>query len=197
MNTLHLASASPRRAEILTRAGIPFKVYPQDIDETFISSRPGKEAARLAREKVEAMRAALPDPHVWGLGADTFVIPGGRLTGTSHFLGKPSTREEAREMLEKLSGKNQTVITGLAVCTPGDRLIMAVSKTRVRFAALSREEIRWYLDSEEWRGAAGAYKIQGKGECLVRWIKGSYSNVMGLPIHLLYGILLQHQYPFG
>ena len=202
MNTIFLASGSPRRAELLRQMGLPFRVLPQDIDETFLSRRPRREALRLAAGKVEALTAALaaseaPPDRFWALGADTFVVRGGHLTGIRRLLGKPADRDEARRMLRRLSGRVQTVITGLALRAPSGHLTLRSCETRVLFARLSDREIEWYLDSGEWEGAAGAYRIQGKGGCLVRSIKGSYTNVMGLPIQLLYGILQEHQYPFG
>ncbi len=204
---LILASGSPQRANLLKQMGIIHDILPQDIDETFITGNPVKEAERLASEKVKSLLNSRPG--VWGLGADTFVIlrslrpapfPGASPFPGHHILhpqllGKPENRDKAREMLALLSGKTQSVITGLAVALPSGEIITTSVTSKVRFAGLSSEVIEWYLDTGEWMGAAGGYRIQGKGACLIESLKGSYSNVMGLPIRTLYGILHANNYP--
>lgn len=214
-NCIFLASASPRRAELLEQLGLPFQVCPQDVDESFSGesaledalleeARPEKansgdaasrEASRLAERKLLALMDSKKNaPPFWGLGADTFIVlPADR---GGEFLGKPAGAAEAQAMLTRLSGKTHRVITGIALTTPGGKIIRKSETTLVRFAPLSPREIQWYLASGEWEGAAGAYRIQGRGGALVESITGSYSNVVGLPLRLLYGILLANNYPF-
>lgn len=189
---LYLASASPRRKELLERMGITLSIHPQDVDETFLSSHPRREARRLARLKAEALRETLEGGEgAWILGADTFLIFRGRL------LGKPADREGAGKMLRELSGRRHKVITGLALQIPRKGMKTWTITTPVVFHRFSPRDIEWYLDTVEWEDAAGAYKIQGAGACLVRKIIGSYPNVMGLPIDSLYGILRRYNFPFG
>ena len=188
---LYLASASPRRKDLLERMGLTLSIHPQDVDETFLSSHPKREARRLARLKAAALSEALEKGEdAWILGADTFLIFRGRL------LGKPADREDARKMLQVLSGRRHRVITGLALQIPRKGMKAWTVTTPVEFHRFSPGDIEWYLDTGEWKDAAGAYKIQGAGACLVRKIIGSYPNVMGLPIDSLYGILRRYDFPF-
>ncbi|MDR1894898.1 MAG: Maf family protein [Spirochaetales bacterium] len=197
---LLLASASARRAELLALAGLPFRVCPRETDETFSRRPPGAEAVRLARQKLDSLLLNLPageNPKtLWALGADTFILPPPALRGAPSFLGKPENREEARRMLLRLSGRTHRVITGLALACPPGRVVTAWEITKVRFAPLSAGEIEAYLGTGEWAGAAGAYRIQGRGEALTVCIKGSYSNIMGLPLNRLCAILKANGYPF-
>lgn len=177
---LVLASASPRRADLLAAAGVPFLVRPAEVDETPLTGEaPRVYVERVARAKAWAVPAA-PDEIV--LGADTTVVLGERL------LGKPATRAEARDMLDALSGQTHEVLTGVVLRGPG-RELAAVAVSRVRFAPLSRAEIDWYLASGEPEGKAGAYAIQGLASRFVESVEGSYSNVVGLPVHLVYRLL--------
>ncbi len=174
---LYLASASPRRRELLTQIGLSFVVIPQQIDE---SLRPGERAdhyvLRLATEKAGAgwqdlqRELALPV-----LAADTSVVCEGQI------LGKPSTLEEARTMLQLLSGRTHQVLTAVAVGFE-DMLQTRVVSTDVGFRQLSINEIDAYWHSGEPQDKAGAYGIQGKGALFVESITGSYSNVVGLPL---------------
>ncbi|MES2605543.1 MAG: Maf family protein [Pseudomonadota bacterium] len=177
MPRLYLASASPRRRELLTQIGLSFVVIPQQIDE---SLRPGERAdhyvLRLATEKAGAgwqdlqRELALPV-----LAADTSVVCEGQI------LGKPSTLEEARTMLQLLSGRTHQVLTAVAVGFE-DMLQTRVVSTDVGFRQLSINEIDAYWHSGEPQDKAGAYGIQGKGALFVESITGSYSNVVGLPL---------------
>jgi len=178
---LLLASASPRRAEILRGAGIRFLVRPAHMKE---SVRPGESpkrlVARLAREKAFAAASLSAAPALI-LGADTEVVVGRQI------LGKPSSRRDARRMLRLLSGRTHTVLTGLTLLRlPGGalrpRLISAVESTRVTFAHLTAREIAAYVASGEPMGKAGAYAIQGRGGKFVTRIDGCYFNVVGLPL---------------
>jgi septum formation protein len=170
---LVLASASPRRAELLSAAGFSFVVQPVEIDET---PRPGEDAAalvvRLATEKAGAIAAA--DDEVI-LAADTVVVADGEI------LGKPVDDEDAASMLRRLSGRSHEVVTGVAVLH-GASLVTAVERTRVHVSALQRDEIAWYVRSGEPGDKAGAYGIQGLASRFIERIDGSYTNVVGLPV---------------
>jgi septum formation protein len=171
---LVLASASPRRRELLGQLGITFEVSAADIDET---PRPGEAAGayvlRLAREK--ALAVALRHPDAWVLAADTTVALDDAL------LGKPRDADEARDMLGRLSGRTHEVHTGVALTGPGAEHATQVS-TRVTFRALSPGEIAWYAGTGEPLDKAGSYAMQGKGGFLVAAVEGSPTNVIGLPL---------------
>ncbi len=174
---LYLASASPRRRELLTQMGLTFDVVVQDIDE---SLRPGEAAhayvTRLACEKAKAAlldpRCGLPLPVV---AADTSVVCEGRI------LGKPATLADARQMLQLLSGRTHQVMTAVAVALRNE-LDVALVSTEVEFRALGAAEIDAYWDTGEPRDKAGAYGVQGIGAAFVSRIEGSYSGVVGLPL---------------
>lgn len=177
---LVLASGSPRRLELLAQIGItPDEVTPADIDESPIKGEPPRALAeRLARGKAEVARVTDDDTFV--LGADTIVAVGRRI------LGKPKNEADARAMLALLSGRRHQVVTGVALVVPGKpggRLISRTVTTEVTFKRLTRLEIDHYLASGEWQGKAGAYAIQGLAGALVKTIKGSYPNVVGLPLY--------------
>lgn len=178
---LVLASRSPRRAHILAAAGFKFDVVDAEVDETpREQEEPATYVVRLAREK--AMKVVCKTPGIIVVGADTTVVAGGRL------LGKPADRKEAKAMLEALSGRFHDVFTGVAV-RKADRVFTGVERTRVWFAQMSPEEIAWYVDTEEPQGKAGAYAIQGVGSRFVERIEGSYANVVGFPVALVYRML--------
>jgi septum formation protein len=172
---LVLASASPRRIELLALVGItPDRVDPADIDETPLKDEtPSRLAARLAAAKAEAVAARSPDAVV--LAADTVVAVGRRL------LEKAADEAEARRFLKLLSGRNHRVFTGVAVAA-GGTVRRRVVDTRVSFKVLSDAEIAAYVASDEWRGKAGAYGIQGRAGAFVTRLVGSYPAVMGLPL---------------
>lgn len=172
---LVLASASPRRIELLALVGItPDRVEPADIDETPLKDEtPSRLAARLAVSKAEAVAARSPDAVV--LAADTVVAVGRRL------LEKAADEAEARRFLKLLSGRNHRVFTGVAVAA-GGTVRRRVVDTRVSFKVLSDAEIATYVASGEWRGKAGAYGIQGRAGAFVTRLVGSYPAVMGLPL---------------
>ncbi len=171
---LILGSASPRRLELLGQLGVaPHDVRAPDIDET---PRPGElpraYVVRMAREKVDALDAG-PDEVV--LCADTTVAVGRRI------LGKPADEKEARDFLMRMSGRRHRVITAVAVKSGGT--IRARDQiTQVRMKRLSDSEISGYLATDDWRGKAGGYGIQGPAAAFIPWIQGSYSGVMGLPL---------------
>jgi septum formation protein len=171
-----LASASPRRRFLLEQAGFTFSIVPSKIDESKISHvSPGKNARILAEAKAEAV--ARDYPHCWILGADTIV------SVSDQTLGKPASRLEARRMLQQLSGQSHRVFTGYALRhLDQDYLFSETVCTTVYFKTLTRSEIEWYLTTKEPLDKAGAYAIQGKGAWIVNRIRGSYTNVVGLPM---------------
>lgn len=184
--SLILASASPRRRELLAQIGIvPDKVTPADIDETPRPDEPPRRfAERLSGEKCRVIAETLGDAQAVVLAADTVVSVGRRI------LDKPRNDEEARQHLSLLSGRRHTVTTGLALirCTDG-RAWSRLVTTQVRFKRLSDPEIKAYLASDEWQGKAGGYAIQGRAGQFIPWIGGSYSNVVGLPLTETAGLL--------
>jgi len=173
---LVLASASPRRLELLAQIGIvPDEIDPAALDETPAKGElPAEHAARLADGKAAAVRARHPDAVI--LAADTVVALGRRI------LPKAEDAATARRCLEKLSGRRHRVIGGLTVVGPGDSSRRRLVTTAVKFKRLSAAEIESYIASGEWRGKAGGYAIQGRAAELIPWINGSYSNVVGLPL---------------
>ena len=176
---LVLASSSPRRAEILERAGWPHEIIVAGIDETLL---PNEEAAayvqRLARSKAEAVAQRLE--HGLVLGADTTVVVGKQI------LGQPVDAADAKRMLDLLNAKWHEVLTGVAVARVGGETRVAYETTRVRFSGMSDKEIDWYIATGEPFGKAGAYGIQGKASLFIEEIEGDYFNIMGLPIRLAY-----------
>ncbi|RYJ00306.1 MAG: septum formation protein Maf [Acetobacteraceae bacterium] len=173
---LVLASASPRRLELLARIGVvPDRVLPTDIDETPLKAEvPRRLAARLASGKAAVAAALAPGALV--LAADTVVGVGRRI------LGKPADAAEARRFLELLSGRRHHVYTGVAVVTPEGRQLSRLVDTILTFQRLTPAQIEDFLASEEWRGVAGGYQIQKRAEVFVRFLSGSHSNVVGLPL---------------
>lgn len=187
--SLVLASASPRRRELLARLGIePARIVPADIDET-----PGKAelprdyAQRMAREKANAV--ADDAAHV--LAGDTVVAAGRRI------LPKAEDEATARHCLELLSGRRHRVLSAIALRAPDRSLRQRLSETQVRFKRFSEEEIAAYLASGEWHGKAGGYAIQGRAEGLVAWISGSHSGVVGLPLFETRALLKAAGFPLG
>ncbi len=170
---LILASASPRRRELLASLDLDFTVRPATVDETpNPGERPRDLVRRLAREKAEA---GAQDGE-WVLAADTIVVKDGDV------LGKPADRTEARNMLERLQGRWHLVLTGVALRPPDGDTLHAVESTRVLFAELTPEQIAWYAATGEPDDKAGAYAVQGLGALFVSEIDGNYSNVVGLPL---------------
>lgn len=176
---LILASGSPRRAELLRAAGIDFTVTIADLDETVLPNElPRDYVVRLSREKAQAVAAE----GELVLGADTTVVM------LNEILGKPMDENDARRMLRLLSGKWHEVLTGVSLVN-GTKVTSEVAVTRVKFAKLSEEEMDWYVASGEPMDKAGAYGIQGYASRFVERIEGSYSNVVGLPVQMVYRML--------
>ena len=191
---LILASASPRRQELLRNAGIAFTVQPANIDETVIAGEsPRSYAERLAREKALTIATTCPQDLV--LGADTIVVV------AQEVLGKPRDADDAVRMLRLLSGRRHEVITAVCIVKPvhgelrtDNREVATESEsTRVTMTEISEEEIRAYIETGEPMDKAGAYAIQGMASRWIPRIEGDYSNVVGLPIALVYRILRELQ----
>lgn len=177
---LILASHSPRRQELLDRAGIPHRVQAVDVDESPLEGESAYDyVRRLAQAKAEAVEAAAGDAV---LGADTVVVVKGEI------LGKPAGAEEARRMLRRLSGREHAVLTGVCL-RRGAELAEAVEETRVHFRPLSEAEIDEYIASGEPMDKAGAYAIQGLASKYVDRIEGCYFNVVGLPVARVYRLV--------
>ena len=173
---LILASKSPRRNELLEQAGLTFSVIPSDFDESTVAlSDPDSYVITLAESK--AVDISQKHPASWVIGADTIVLIDRKI------LGKPASKEKARDMLQRLSGKTHQVLTGYCICCKKkNRFFSETIKTDVRFKKLSDAEIEWYIQTGEPFDKAGAYAIQGIGTFLVKSINGSYTNVVGLPV---------------
>lgn len=186
---LVLASASPRRLALLQRIGVtPDLVRAADIDETPTKSElPADHARRLAAAKA----AASSEPGAIVLAADTVVAAGRRV------LPKTMTREQAAETLALLSGRRHRVHSAVTLVDAEGKARHRLSTSIVAFKRLSDEELAAYLDSGEWEGKAGGYAIQGRAEALVRWISGSHSGVMGLPLYETRILLRAAGYPIG
>ena len=188
MENIILASSSPRRQEILKSLGIPFQVVLPNVDESAYMVKNASDLPEvLAKAKVQAVAKAMPPKQVipWILGADTLVVMGNKI------YGKPKDPDEAIEFLHK----THHVITALALYN-GRNHTMSVrtAASKVTFAPMTKEEIEWYVDTGDWHGAAGGYRIQGMASCFISKIEGTNSCVVGLPIFELYDMLKEQGY---
>ena len=186
VNTLILASASPRRSELLRWAGLEFDINPGEVDESVRADEsPRDYVLRLAFDKANTIADNFPDS--WILSADTSVVAGGQI------LGKPQNRRDARKMLQLLSARPHQVLTGVCLFNKNRQInVLKHVATRVRFRALTNEDIERYIDSGEVWDKAGAYAIQGQGAAMIHEIEGSYTNVIGLPLEEVIEILRHH-----
>ena len=196
MDPIILASGSPRRQEFFRLMGLPFTCIPAMIDETPPPGLSPRQAAEeLARRKALAVAGRLhstPPPPPWIFAADTIVVL------ENEIFGKPAERDDARRMLERLAGRRHEVITAMALYNGRQKATDCRSKTsEVVFAPLTGAEIEWYLDSGEWEGAAGAYRLQELGACLIESVNGSPSGVAGLPLYDFYAMLTNNGFPYG
>ena len=189
--SLILASASPRRRELLATLDLPFSVMPAHVDERrHAAEPPASYVARLAREKAEQL--AEQHPSAWVLGADTVVVL------DPCILGKPADGAEARAMLRRLSGRQHTVMTGVAVVHRGRGTTQCdVVSTRVRFRTLQGADIDAYIATGEPFDKAGAYAVQGVGGQFVAALEGCYNNVVGLPLQRTMALLQAAGYGAG
>lgn len=171
-----LASASPRRIELLRLMGLTFDIIPSNIDETFPEGEdPRSHVLRLSADKAKTV--SMHHPEAWVMGADTIVVI------NSEVLGKPQTTAEARKMLGKLSGRTHTVFTGFTVMNTSENVLISNAvDSSVQFRDIPEDEMAWYIASEEPYDKAGGYAVQGMGAFFIREIHGSYTNVMGLPL---------------
>lgn len=184
---LILASGSPRRRELLTQIGLTFSVQTAEIDESMDPSKGAElEVARVSRKKAEAVRDKLADRNSLILAADTVVCL------DREILGKPKSKEDAKDMLRKLQGRTHLVETGITLLS-GDSCLTEVECTEVTFRSLSEEEIEKYVCSGEPMDKAGAYGIQGQAAVFVSGIRGDYFNVVGLPLCRLSQMLKQFE----
>ena len=174
--SLILASASPRRQELLRSVGLKFKIIPAHINENGLAGEgPRQHVKRLAREK--AMVIAKQYPEAWVLGADTIVVIDGIV------LGKPENKTQARKMLQKLSGREHKVFTGFTIAHVAAEIYRTkVIQSAVQFKTISPKEMDWYVASDEPYDKAGGYAVQGQGAFFIKSIRGSYTNVIGLPL---------------
>ncbi len=189
MSNLILASASPRRKDLLSRLGTPFTVLPADIDEQHHAGEaPHDYVVRMSRAK--AQQVAQQYPNTWVLGADTIVTIDNRI------LGKPQDAADAADMLRFLSGRVHEVMTGLAVARHDQGYIaLDVVRTQVFFHALSEADISAYITTRKPFDKAGAYAIQDQEGALVEWYEGCYTNVVGLPVQRTAVMLRDAGYP--
>jgi septum formation protein len=189
---LVLASSSPRRLSLLRAHGFTVTCSPADVDERVFDHLPiAERVVALARLKVvEGSREAPVPPH-WAVGADTLV------SIDNVALGKAADRVEARSMLMMLAGRTHIVSTGVCVLNrQTGTTASALSETRVTFAPMNEAEIEGYLDTGEWIGVAGAYRAQERAAFFIERLDGSFSGVVGLPLHEFYAILASSGYPF-
>ena len=172
-----LASASPRRKELLAQVSIiPDAIDPADIDETPLKNEiPRAYVMRLAAEKAKAVAARHDGAFI--LAADTTVAVGRRI------LEKPENPQQAKQFLQLMSGRRHRVISGIALYTPDGKILRRNPETVVQFKKMSAQEVDEYIASNEWKDAAGGYKIQGQAEQFIKFIGGSYSNVVGLSLY--------------
>lgn len=180
-----LASGSPRRKELMTQAGIDFKIHVADVDESEVDAGMAPEDYVCLLSQIKARAVAPNYPDAWTIGADTIVAVGNTI------LGKPCGYPQAVAMLNQLSDREHSVFTAFTIIRPATcDLVTKVINTRVRFKKLSIDEINWYADTQEPYDKAGGYGIQGIGAFLVQEIAGSYTNVVGLPVCELIETLL-------
>ncbi len=173
---LILASASPRRKELLRSVGLKFKIIPAHINEDYVNGEnPRQHVRRLAQDKAQAIAGKYPESLV--LGADTIVVIDDLI------LGKPKNKAEARQMLGKLSGRVHKVFTGFSLAHTASGVTKTiVIQSAVQFKSISFEEMEWYISCDEPYDKAGGYAVQGKGAYFIKAIRGSYTNVIGLPL---------------
>jgi septum formation protein len=193
MEPIILASGSPRRQDFFRLMELPFICTPAEIDETPLPGlNPRQAAEELALRKTLAVAATeKAEAARWVFGADTMVVLGGEI------FGKPANRNIAKVMLERLAGQRHEVITAMALYNrQSQKTVCRSAVSTVTFAPLVGVEIEWYLDTGEWEGVAGAYRLQGLGACLIESVNGSPSAVAGLSLRDVYAMLRDNGYPW-
>ncbi|MDR0668517.1 MAG: Maf family protein [Treponema sp.] len=194
MEPIILASGSLRRHEYFRLLGLPFSIIPPRIDEEGGNGGDSREmaenlATRKVRKIIEYLKGQNPP---WICGADTLISVDGTV------FGKPADRDSAKLMIKTLQGRTHQVITAVALYSGKASTIDCRSVVSdVIFCPLSEEQIEWYLDTGEWQGVAGSYRIQGLASCFVSGIHGSYSSIVGLPLHEFYVMLRDNGYAYG
>ncbi|GMO30297.1 MAG: Maf family protein [Termitinemataceae bacterium] len=192
MEPILLASGSLRRQDYFKMLKIPFKILKPSIEETNPNNLSASELALdLAKRKVEKTISILNErlPN-WIFAADTLV------SLDNEIFGKSADRVQAESTLKKLSGREHEVWTACALYNGRTKNTdCRICRSTISFVPFSEEDLQWYLDLGEWQGSAGSYKIQGVGACFVKKIEGSYSSVVGLPLHLFYTMLIENGYP--
>ena len=192
MEPIILASASEQRRAFLVLTGLPFTVIPSNLDENIDKNLEIRRAVEvLAVQKAKNVNELLEkDKRTWTVGADTVIFL------NNEVFGKPKNRDHARQMLFSLQGRAHEVITAIALLNEARNILdWRSNSSSVTFAPMTQSEIEWYLDTNEWEGAAGAYKIQGLAGCFIAKISGSYSSIVGLPLREFYDILKRNSYP--
>jgi septum formation protein len=194
MEPIILASGSLRRQEYFRLLGLPFSIIPSQIDEDPGDITNPQELAedlaiRKVRKIIEFLKGRNPP---WICGADTLI------TVDKIVYGKAQDRDDAKRMLQTLQGREHQVITGVALYSGKTNTIDCRSTVSdVIFTPLTEDQIEWYLGTGEWQGVAGAYRIQGLGACFISAVRGSYSSIVGLPMHEFYAMLRDNGYPYG
>ncbi|MCL2214563.1 MAG: Maf family protein [Treponema sp.] len=193
MESIILASGSLQRQKFFKLLGLPFNAASADIDESLCTQTDPKLLTReLAKLKTEKLIKKMKQKPLWIFGADTVIAINEKI------IGKAKSREDAGAILRELSGKQHNVITSMALYNVRkEKTDIRTCLSTVTFANLSDAEIEWYLDTNEWQGAAGAYRIQGLASCFIPKIEGCPNNVVGLPLNEFYAMLKDNGYPFG
>ena len=190
-----LASASPRRQELLAHLGFPFEIMVSDVEEDFSETNPVLLTESLSKQKAQAVREKVEAEDFCVIGADTVVFTKNE-RGRNEILGKPLNRADAKRMITMIQGKSHTVCNGVTIILKSkkaEEMITFSEQTKVYVAKMSETEIEAYLDTEEPYDKAGAYGIQGIFSKFIEKIDGDYFNVVGLPVHHLYKVLCEYQ----
>ena len=187
---LILASSSPQRLELLKQIDIvPDKIVPATIKENpNKSEKPRDFVIRMSKEKALSVSKKYNDSYV--LSGDTIVSVGRRI------IGKPSNKAEAEKYLNLLSGRRHKVLSAVTLITPGNKEITKVTITRVKFSRLNKNDLIEYIKTNEWKGRAGGYAIQGKASAFIPWINGSYTGVVGFPVNEVKNLLSSSGWKF-
>jgi len=193
MESIILASGSLQRQSFFKMLGLPFSSASSSIDESLCThTDPILLTRELSKLKVESLLGKMKQKPLWIFGADTVIAINEKI------IGKPKDREDAAGILKELSGKQHNVYTSMALYNMRkDKMDIRTCSSVVFFASLSDTDIEWYLDTNEWQGAAGAYRMQGIAGCFITKIEGSPSAIVGLPLNEFYAMLKDNSYPFG
>lgn len=193
MEEIILASASPRRKQILKQMHLPFRVVVPSCNEQGTRANKGEEQVmRLAHMKGMSVYTMVKKANpLWISAFDTLIQIDEKI------IGKAGSEKEAGEIISMLSGRIHRVYTGVALLSGSGTWDVRTGMSEVKFTHMTKEEIDFYISTGEWKDAAGSYRIQQLGACFIEWIKGSYSNIVGLPISLFYGMLRDNDYSFS